>query len=234
MKFDIGNVKEYSGSDLVLLVGCPGSRWSSTYVNLVKSPEINISDWNADRLWPTPTIHVSGELRYGKHLGTYWGPNHEHGHHFDKLFTMSKAEILEEFMQPFANWDKIKIIKSHWFAYHIDYLHALFPKAIVVSTYANDIDSFYWWHKCGGWGIPYPSYSWYENDTRMLEKIKEENYRVLKFNRDRNTPFELLTSEQLYEKLGLEAPETDGHVLLKSEVAVYDGSYMPNFGHIVR
>jgi len=234
MKFHVDNVKRYTGEDLIFLIGCPGSRWSSVFLNLARNPAVNTSEWRNENEWDMPVINIHGELTHiGVHRGVYWGPGHEHGHKFDDMLSMSKAELLSEFMEPFEDWDGIKVIKSHWFAYQIDYLHNLFPKAKIVSCYANDVDSFYWWHKCGGWGMLFPNYSWYQNDTRLLEKIKEENYNILKFNKDKETPFQLLNQSEFYEKLGLPAT-TDEPVGLKCEVAIYDGSHMPHFRHIIR
>jgi hypothetical protein len=235
MKFPMDNVVKYDGSDLIFLVGCPGSRWSSVYLDLCKNPSINTSEWAPQNKWDMPIKDVNNEMIViGSHRGVYWGPGNTYGKGFDKLFAMSKSEILAEFMEPFDNWDKIKVIKSHWFAYHIDYLHNLFPKAKIVSCYANDIDCFYWWHKCGGWGMLFPKYTWYDNDSRMLEKIIEENSKILKFNRDKHVLFNLLSINEFYKNLGLPLTETNGEDKLKCEVAVYDGSYLSNFGHITR
>jgi len=235
MKFDIGNVVKYSGEDLIFLIGCPGSRWSSVFLDLAKNEAVNTTEWREENKWDQPVQNVKGEhIKIGIHRGVYWGPGNTYGEGFDKLFAMSKPEILAEFMEPFENWDKIKVIKSHWFAYHIEYLQALFPKAKIVSCYANDIDSFYWWHKCGGWGMLFPNYTWYNDDSKMLEQIKEENYRILKFNRDRNVTFNLLSTNEFYKNLGLPASENSDEGKLKCEVAIYDGSYISNFGHIIR
>jgi hypothetical protein len=234
-KFSVGNVKDYAGEDLIFLIGCPGSRWSSVFLSLSKNPAINTTEWREENKWDKPINDVNGNLiKIGVHRGVYWGPGQKHGQRFDRLYDLSKIEILTEFMEPFENWDGIKVIKSHWFAYHIDYLHALFPKAKIVSSYANDIDSFYWWHKCGGWGMLFPNYIWYENDSKLLEKIKEENYRILKFNKDKNVNFKLLTQSQFYANLGLPPIALETDPVLKCEVAIYDGSHMPNFGHITR
>jgi hypothetical protein len=236
MKFNIENIKKYDGEDLILLVGCPGSRWSSTYNFIELSPLINTTDKTEENRFNLTILHVDGTYKkIGNHYASYWGPYQKQGHKFDKLNEMSKAEILNEFMMPFSNWDKIKVIKSHWFSYHLEYIHYLFPKAKIISCYANDIDSFYRWHKCGGWGITYPKYTWYQDDSRMLEKIKEENYRILKFNKDRDTEFKLLKISELHQKLGLFTEiEKSKDVQIKCEVAIYDGSYIPNFKHLTR
>jgi len=234
MKFHIDNITKYDGSDLIFLVGCPGSRWSSVFLELAKNPAVNTTEWLPENKWDMLIQNVDNDLiTIASHRGVYWGPNNQHGQNFDRLFAMLKPEILSEFMEPFQNWDGIKVIKSHWFAYHIDYLHALFPKAKIVSCMANDIDCFYWWHKCGGWGMLFPKYTWYQNDSRMLEKIIEENSKILKFNKDKNTPFELLEISKFYEKMGIPTENSDD-TTLKCEVAIYDGSHLPNFGHITR
>lgn len=80
----------------------------------------------------------------------------------------------------------------------------------------------------------FPNYIWYENDSKLLEKIKEENYRILKFNKDKNVNFKLLTQSQFYANLGLPPIALETDPVLKCEVAIYDGSHMPNFGHITR
>jgi hypothetical protein len=234
MKFNIGNVKSYGGEDLIFLVGCPGSRWSEVFLTLADNPAINTSEWRDHNKWDMPVETVQGDIiDAGKHRGVYWGPGQEFGGKFDKLLALSKTELLTEFMEPFDNWDKIKVIKSHAFAYNMDYVYNLFPKAKFIACYANDIDSFYWWHKCGGWGILFPSYSWYNNDSNMLSKIKEENYNILRFNKDKGILFNLLSTSEFYSKLGIDC-SVDQDPILKCEVAIYDGTFMPNFGHIIR
>jgi hypothetical protein len=67
----------------------------------------------------------------------------------------------------------------------------------------------------------------------MLSRIKEENYNILRFNKDKAVSFELLNTSDLYNKLGMPMP-LESEQTLKCEVAVYDGTFMPNFGHIIR
>ncbi|MEI8195364.1 MAG: hypothetical protein WCI73_05595 [Phycisphaerae bacterium] len=139
-------------------------------------------------------------------------------------------------MQPFDNWDKIKIIKSHWFAYHLDFLHILFPKATFVSCYAPDDECYYWWKKVGGWGLPYPSYEWYQNDNKMLDSIKEENSRILKFNIDRDGEFKLHSFDSLFNELNLLAgdtfdrPRNINHFSCK--VSIINKEHVINFDYI--
>jgi hypothetical protein len=233
MKFDINNIENYTGQDLILLVGAPGSRWSSIYLNLIQNTEINSSDSNAARQWTMPlTFHDGRIFNIGNHRGAYWGPGNQFGERFDVLNSLSKDQILSEFMLPFNDWTGIKVIKSHWFSYHLDYLTGLFPDAKLISCYAEDVDCFYWWHKCGGWGISYPNYSWYNNDEKMLAKIKEENYNLLKFNKRRKADFVKTDTITLFKLLNL-STENLVSVSLKTEVAIVSTNAVSNFDHIL-
>jgi hypothetical protein len=236
LKFDVGDVVDYTGSDLVFLVGAPGVRWSVLFKAISESKSVNTSDWvnwEYENTIQHKIKNFYGEvITAGSHRGTYWGPYNKYGQEFDQLNKLSKAEMILEFQRPFENWSGTKVIKSHWFAYHIDHLHGLFPDAKIVSCYANDMDCFFWWKKCGGWGMFYPKYNWYQNDENLISKIKEENYRLLKFNQDRDVPFEWMTRNQLCDKLGIEQPESED-VDLWCKVAVHDKRHIRNFRHII-
>ena len=232
MKFNIDNVENYTGRDLILLTGAPGSRWSSVYLNLIPNVEINSSDSSTQRQWSMPLkFHNGSTANIGNHRGAYWGPGNQFGEKFDILNSLSKLQVLTEFMLPFTNWDRIKVIKSHWFSYHLDYLTGLFPDAKLISCYADDIDCFYWWHKCGGWGISYPNYSWYLNDEKMLSKIKEENYNLLRFNKRYKSNFIKTDTFDLFNLLDLPT-ENLSPVKLKTEVAVVSQKVARDLDHI--
>lgn len=157
----------YQGEDLIFAMGAPGSRWSGSIRCIQSQTDINISD-------ERPELKYDGE--WGWHRGAYWGPNHTQGHHFDKLDDMDYSECLSEIKKPFTDWDSgVKIIKSHWFSYHIPQLREWFPKAKLIAFYMPDDFCFDWWHKVGGWNITYPHYQWYENDERMRLQIEIEN-----------------------------------------------------------
>jgi hypothetical protein len=234
MKFDIGNVKDYGGEDLIFLTGAPGSRFSGAFRVMSNHPSVNKSEWKDEYVWDKLVHDVHGNRKFiGVHRGVYWGPGNTHGQKFDNMLTLTKSEILSEFMEPFENWDGVKVIKSHWFAYHLGFLHHMFPKAKIVSCYAEDIACFYWWHKCGGWGMQYPNYTWYENDTKMLEQIKQENSHILKFNKDKQTPIEFISNNDFYKKLGLSEIEGKHELELHCQVAVYSGGHIPDFQHVI-
>jgi len=165
-------MNDYLGEDLILATGAPGSRWSGSIRAIQSSIDINTTDDSINRCYDT------GESKnpIGWHRGAYWGPGHDFGLNFDRLDDLSKDEVVDEFQRPFSEWDSgIKIIKSHWFSYHIPLLREWFPKAKLIAFHMPNDFCFDWWHKVGGWDITYPHYGWYENDERMRSQIEIEN-----------------------------------------------------------
>ena len=203
----------YQGEDLILAMGAPGSRWSGAirilslmYENINTSD--NNNEWNYEKsvsynkyLQATRLKdrreEPNRQIKVGWHRGAYWGPGNPAGDKFDILDTLTKEEIIEEFKKPFANWESgIKIIKSHWFSYHIPLLRELFPKAILWSFYDTDKICQEWWHTVGGWEISYPNYDWYKDDETMLKQIGIENNNIKdNFNLKRYTTWKETVKE---------------------------------------
>jgi hypothetical protein len=168
-------MRDYHGEDLILATGAPGSGWSGGLRTLSFADEINNSDLNAEKLYFGPGAR-------GHHFGTYFGPGEQCGGRFDRLNELSKEEIVAELRKPFAHFGGVKIIKSHQFAYHLDYLVSLFPAARIVCFFREtDELTFDWWHKCGGWSISHPKYDWYHDDERMKRQIAMENAAIKRF-----------------------------------------------------
>ena len=168
---------EYTGHDLILCMGVPGSRWSGSIRSIQTAVEINTSDDSPARIYDKSDIDPTFKP-LGWHRGCYWGPYHEYGHNFDTL--PSKEDAIEQFKAPFTVWEPgVKIIKSHWFSYHIPKLREWFPDAKLVAFYVPEDEALEWWHKVGGWDIIYPHYDWYENDQRMREQTAIENSNIL-------------------------------------------------------
>jgi len=217
-KFNVGDINSYDGSDLIFLVGSPGSKWSSIHILLSENPKVNNTDWAKHREWNSK---IENHIGMGIHRGAYWGPGNEFGKEFDKLNTLNKEYILNEFMQPYTNWDGVKVIKSHWFAYHMHHLSKMFPRAKILSCYIGDVESFDWWHKCGGWGITHGNYSWFENDSKMINDIKDQNSNVLKFNIDRDIVFNYNTIQDMWATLEIPAIAEENSVT-KCKIAIYN------------
>jgi len=181
----------YKGKDLIIATGTPGSRWSGGIRCLQSQVDINITDENSI------DFYTNGD--FGWHRGAYWGPNHRQGHNFDRLDLMNFDECVAEFKKPFTDFDTgIKVIKSHWFSYHIPQLREWFPEAKFLAFYQEDDFCFNWWHKVGGWNITYPHYDWYVNDERMREQIAIENSYIKEHFKLANRPI-----TEVLEKLSL-------------------------------
>ena len=171
------------GKDLIFVSGTPGSRWSATIRSLSYNSNVNMSDefYASEDAFSVVLTKDGSDKKHAWHRGAYWGPHHKQGHKFDKMNEMSKEEILEEILKPFDNKPGVKVIKSHWFAYHLDFIAKTFPQAKIMGVYLPDDICFDWWKLVGGWNITYPIYTWYENDDRMQEQIKQENSHLVRF-----------------------------------------------------
>jgi hypothetical protein len=207
------------GSDLIFLTGAPGSRWSSVHREMNQSPDINSSDVTKSRQY----VHVATGNQLDSqpnHSGVYFGPSNGLGEKLGYLHDCSKEYMLNEFSKGFESFEGIKIIKSHWFSYNLPYLKNSFPKSKIILCYMSDMECFSWWHKAGGWGITYPNYTWYRDDARMLEKIKEENSNILKFGIDCGVTFSHLTVKQVLGSLNLRMGEKHWTDVHKCKIAI--------------
>ena len=155
----------------IFVSGAPGSKWSSVVKNIYHSPSIDSSDASPSREY----YHdASGEYQL-MHMGVYWGPAMEFGDWFENLDKYTKEENEHEFDSPFTGTG-IKIIKSHVFGYHIDYIKSTWPECPIVIINRNDDSCLGWWVKCGEFNISYPLYRDYYKDLRqMAECIRKEN-----------------------------------------------------------
>lgn len=193
------------GSDLIFAVGAPGSKWSRVLTILGFHPDINSSDYKKFPVYGSKVKFNSGKTRkVGVHTGAYFGPGNLVGTRFHELDKLTKEEFLEEIKPCFDNWNSgVKIIKSHWFAYNIDWLAENFPAAKIILVYNGNREAFKWWHLVGGWQITFPNYSWYENDTKMWKQIQIENSLIIDFMRRKKITFDVTELEPLVKKLGL-------------------------------
>jgi hypothetical protein len=155
----------------IFVAGAPGSKWSSVVKNIYYSPDIDRSDYSDSR---TYYHDASGKLEL-MHLGAYFDPGMEFGHFFDQLNQYSKAQCETEFDRPFSG-EGIRIIKSHVFANHIDYIKTTWPDCPIVLVHRDDDACLGWWIKCGHFDITYPSYNLYYKDLQtMAGIIRDQN-----------------------------------------------------------
>jgi hypothetical protein len=182
----------------IFLAGAPGSKWSSVAKHLYDSSEIDISDQRKDRqywhsAWGEPKL---------MHMGAYWDPGMEFGDRFDQLSTYSRSECEAKFDEPFSGRG-IRVIKSHVFCHHLNFIRHTWPDCPIVLVDRDDDACLGWWVRCGHFGITYPVYDHYYRDLpHMAREIDKQNadlrYFVHKIKATR-----LKDSNQLKRRLGI-------------------------------
>lgn len=180
---------------LIFVTGAPGSAWSMISNRLKKAFEsFDKSDETPDRKYQIPDHHksqyqVSDPSWVGHtHMGSYFGPYHEFGEGFDNIqANYTRETFLEECSKPYIDPSKPnKIIRSHWFAYNLDWIwdNCKGEKMFLIWREAEAARD--WWYNMGGWEINYPIYTWYQNPERMWEKIQEETSLLWDFAQRKN------------------------------------------------
>jgi len=155
----------------IFIAGAPGSKWSSVSKNIYHSPDIDTSDHSEARTY----YHDASGERQLMHQGAYFDPGMEFGKFFDRIERYSKQECEAEFNRPFTGTG-VRIIKSHVFANHIDFLRAHWPNCPIVLVHRSDDACLGWWVKCGHFDITYPDYAeYYQNLRKMAQIIHEQN-----------------------------------------------------------
>ena len=184
------------------MAGAPGSKWSSVSKNIYFSPSIDRSDASPGReYWHD----ASGTLQL-MHMGAYFDPGME----FDlsQQMNLESKDMLEEFFDSaFSPESKgVRIIKSHIFSHHIDFIKKTWPDCPIVLVHRDDDACLGWWVKCGHFDITYPLYNDYYVDLkRMAQVIAEQNADLFQAQHRYFCP-EVFTNRELAERLGLEAP----------------------------
>jgi hypothetical protein len=186
----------------IFVSGAPGSKWSSVVKNIYYSPDIDSSDYSDARTY----YHDASGTMDLMHLGVYWGPAMEFGDGFERLDQYTKEQNEAEFDKPFSG-EGIRIIKSHVFGYHIDYIKQTWPDCPVVLIDRSDDACLGWWVKCGEFQISYPLYRDYYKDLRQMSaaiaKENEGNRRAT-----RHYPgYEVETNRQLARTLNIAVPD---------------------------
>lgn len=187
----------------IFVAGAPGSKWSSVVKNIYWSPSIDHTDYSDQR---TYYHDATGEHQL-MHLGAYWDPGMEFGDNFVKLDCMSKEECEQEFDRPFSGTG-IRIVKSHVFCYHIDFLKETWPDCRIVLVNRENDACLGWWVRCGHFDITYPNYQWYNNLRQMGYQINNQNY-ALKQYWHNNPKRWANNNRHLALSLGIEAPPAE-------------------------
>jgi hypothetical protein len=155
----------------IFVAGAPGSKWSSVSKNIYYSPDIDRTDYSETR---TYWHDAPGTLEL-MHMGAYFDPGMEFGDWFDRLDHYSKEECEAEFDRPFTGTG-VRIIKSHVFCHHLDFIKKTWPDCPIILVHRGDDASLGWWVKCGHFNITYPLYNKYYVDLKhMADHIKKQN-----------------------------------------------------------
>ena len=165
----------------IFVAGAPGSKWSSVVKNIYYSASIDRTDYNEAR-----TYHhdASGTMQL-MHLGAYFDPGMEFGDFFDKMDQYSREDLEREFDRPFSG-KGVRIIKSHVFAHHIDFIQRTWPDCPIVLVHRPNDSCLGWWTMCGEFAITYPDYSsYYKNLKHMTTQIRAQNQDIIKAMEDR-------------------------------------------------
>jgi hypothetical protein len=206
----------------IFVAGAPGSKWSSVVKNIYYSKEIDRSDNSPQRSYAHSGAYNGATM----HLGSYFDPGMEFGQNFDQLDQLTPAECEAEFDRPFTGTG-IRIIKSHVFCHHIDFLRTHWPDCPVVTVYRPTDACFGWWVRCGHFDITYPDYrQYYKNFECMYQHIQEQN-RDLISTLNKTPACTVWNNLDLCGFLNISAPPTEyfqDYVQSEIDVKVYQGS----------
>jgi hypothetical protein len=186
----------------IFCAGAPGSKWSSLIKNIYYSPSVDRTDYSETR---TYWHDAPGQLEL-MHLGTYFDPGMEFGDFFNDLSSYSKADCEAEFDRPFSGTG-VRIIKSHVFAHHIDFLKANWPDCPIILARRGDDACLGWWVKCGHFNITYPKYDKYYKDLRTMSRIIADQNRDIKKAWDKYVGHYPINNQTLAHILKLLPPE---------------------------
>lgn len=185
----------------IFVAGAPGSKWSSVVKNIYFSPSIDQSDYSDER---TYYHDASGEMDL-MHIGAYYDPGMEFGDFFDNLKNYSIEECEAEFDRPFSG-EGVRIVKSHVFAHHIQFLKQNWPDCPIILVHRDNDACLGWWVRCGHFNITYPSYDKYYKDLRTMSKIIDSQNQDIMWQWRTYEGYSPEDNKDLCDRLGIEMP----------------------------
>jgi hypothetical protein len=185
----------------IFVAGAPGSKWSSVVKNIYWSTSIDQSDYSDARTY----YHDASGTMQLMHLGAYFDPVMEFGYKFDMLPWIRQDALEEEFDRPFSG-SGVRIIKSHVFCHHLDFIRKTWPNCPIICVERDNDACLGWWVRCGHFDITYPSYTgYYKNLREMSQHIDNQNADLKKFITE-NSAKPISDNIELCEKLGIATP----------------------------
>jgi hypothetical protein len=158
----------------IFMAGAPGSKWSSVAKHLYSSSDVDTTDHNSQREY----YHSAWGEPLPMHTGAYFDPGMESNLPED-LDQYSRQELEAIFDREFTGHGP-RLIKSHIFCNHLDFIKNTWPECAIVLVYRDNHDCLSWWRACGHFNITYPLYHEYYKDLpTMAVKIAEQNAGIL-------------------------------------------------------
>ena len=191
----------------IFVAGAPGSKWSSVVKNIYYSPSIDRTDYSDARTY----YHDASGKKELMHLGAYFDPGMEFGKYLHRMPMYTREQLEQDFDEAFTG-EGVRIIKSHVFANHIDYIRQTWPECPIVLVHRSDDACLGWWVKCGHFDITYPDYSEYYQNLRVMDKkIQEQNHGIVNAMWDykHHGLTEVTTNLELCDVLGIKWPDNE-------------------------
>lgn len=184
----------------IFVAGAPGSKWSSVVKNIYFSPDIDQTDYSEAR---TYWHDAPGQLEL-MHIGAYFDPGMEFS--LPEEFESHSREQLEKIFDSAFTGTGVRIIKSHMFSNHIDYIKRTWPECPMILVHRPNDACLGWWVKCGHFDITYPKYDHYFVDLKvMAQRIREQNAGIIQATY-RYPGHCALTNQSLCRMLGIAIP----------------------------
>jgi hypothetical protein len=201
----------------IFLAGAPGSKWSSVCKNIYFSNDINHTDYSEARTY----WHSAWGEKTLMHIASYFDPGMEFGDGFEKLNQHSKEECEAKFDAPFSG-DGIKLIKSHVFCHHLDFIAETWPDCPIILVDRPDDACLGWWVRCGHFNITYPNYDQYYIDlNNMAKHIDNQNYDMRKFYMMSDKVKNINNSIELCNEIGISVPDNKPQVYAENDISVF-------------
>ena len=192
----------------IFVAGAPGSKWSSVVKNIYYSHDIDRSDYSDARTY----YHDAGDtgVKDLMHMGAYFDPGMESD--LPEDINNHSREDLEAIFDKEFNGTGIRIIKSHIFSNHIDFIRKTWPESPVVLVHRDNDACLGWWVKCGHFDITYPLYAeYYKNLRTMASIIRQQNQGITDamWNYKHKGLKEVNTNLQLCDALNIAWPDSN-------------------------
>jgi hypothetical protein len=202
----------------IFVAGAPGSKWSSVIKNIYYSPDVDRSDYSDERTY----YHDATGYRELMHLGAYYDPGMEFGDWFLNLDQHRADQCEKEFDRPFSNQRGVRIVKSHVFAHHIDFLKKTWPHSPIVAVTRPNDACLGWWVRCGEFDITYPRYDKYYKNLRNMGHIIDQQNADLAQALKNHSARSVNNNHRLCAELGIASPPAEYQQdYKKSDVEVY-------------